>query len=193
MRIIAGTYRGRRLTTARDLSIRPTADRAKQTIFDMLSTRIDFERVDVLDLFAGSGSLGLEAVSRGARSVVFVEQSRRSIAVLEANIHSLGCEALCSIRQADVFWFLKNTRRRFDLVFADPPYALERIGELPLTIAESGVVNPGGYVVMEHSRSSSVAVPEDAFEVIRKPFGQTVVVLMRVRQSAAHSQDESRR
>ena len=98
MRIIAGTYRGRRLTTARDLSIRPTADRAKQTIFDMLSTRIDLERVDVLDLFAGSGSLGLEAISRGARSVVFVEQSRRSIAVLEANTRSLGCEAQCSIR-----------------------------------------------------------------------------------------------
>jgi 16S rRNA (guanine966-N2)-methyltransferase len=179
MRIIAGKYGGRTLVAARDLSIRPTTDRAKQTIFDILSTRIDVAGCRVLDLFAGSGSLGLEAISRGARSVVFVEQSRRSIQILEKNIRTLGCTDQCTVYQAEVFWYLKNVRTSFDLVFADPPYKLERIGELPRALHEAEVTAHHGYAVMEHSRHSAVTIPEGSFEVIRKPFGQTVVLIMK--------------
>ncbi|HXG38516.1 MAG TPA: 16S rRNA (guanine(966)-N(2))-methyltransferase RsmD [Bacteroidota bacterium] len=179
MRIIAGTYGGRVLSTLRDRSIRPTTDRAKQTIFDMLSARIDFKGIRVLDLFAGSGSLGLEALSRGAASVVFVENSRRSLTVLEQNIATLGCSDQCTVHQAEVFWYLKNVRQQFDLVFADPPYALERIGDLPTAIYESGVAKPGAYVVMEHSRKTPVRVPPDMYEAIIKPFGQTTVLFLK--------------
>jgi 16S rRNA (guanine966-N2)-methyltransferase len=111
MRIIAGSFGGRHLITVRDRSIRPTTDRAKQTIFDMLAARIAFDGIDVLDLFAGSGSLGLEALSRGARSVVFVEQSTRSLSVLEQNINSLNCRDHCIIHHAEVFWYLRTTRQ----------------------------------------------------------------------------------
>jgi 16S rRNA (guanine966-N2)-methyltransferase len=179
MRILAGTYGGRILSTLRDRSIRPTTGRAKKTIFDMLSARMDFNGITVLDLFAGSGSLGLEALSRGAASVVFVEQSRRSLTVLERNIAALGCREQCTIHQAEVFWYLRNTRQQFDLVFADPPYALERIGELPTAIYEAGVAKPGAYVVMEHSRVTPVQVPPEMYDAITKPFGQTTVLFLR--------------
>jgi 16S rRNA (guanine966-N2)-methyltransferase len=151
MRIIAGRFRGRSLKTVRDLSVRPTTDRAKQTIFDILTNRLDFDGIEVLDLFAGSGSLGLEAISRGARQAVFVDRSAQSLEGLESNIATLGCQEQCSVYSAEVFWFLKNTRRSFDVVFVDPPYRLERITELPEALYSSPVVRTGTFVVMEHS------------------------------------------
>lgn len=188
MRIIAGTYGGRTLSTLRDNSIRPTTDRAKQTIFDILSHRIDFDGIEVLDLFAGSGSLGLEAISRGARSVIFVEKSRQSIGMLEKNIAALGCAEQCTIHQADVFWYLKNTRHAFDLVFVDPPYALETIGKLPNAILQSGVAKPGTYIVMEHSRKTPEVQSLEQYDVIKKPFGQTIVLIMKPLPNRAKDQ-----
>lgn len=179
MRIIAGMYRGRTLAALRDLSIRPTADRVKQTIFDILSSRLELEGIGVLDLFAGSGSLGLEALSRGASHVTFIEKARSSLEALEKNIRKLGCEDRTTMHQADVFWFLRNAHQPYDLVFVDPPYALETIGTLPTAIAGSGVLRKGSYVVMEHSRESEVPVPEDSFEVLRKQFGQTVLLILK--------------
>ncbi len=179
MRIIAGMYRGRTLAAQRDLSIRPTADRVKQTIFDLLSTRIELDGAHVLDLFAGSGSLGLEALSRGAAHATFIEKTRTSLEALEKNIRTLGCENRATAHLADVFWFLRNAHQTYDLVFVDPPYALETIGTLPSVIAGSGVVRKGSFVVMEHSRESEVPVPEDSFEVLRKSFGQTVLLILK--------------
>jgi 16S rRNA (guanine966-N2)-methyltransferase len=184
MRIIAGSFKGRRLVSARDRSIRPTTDRAKQTIFDILSARIDFSRCSVLDLFSGSGSLGLEALSRGASHVTFVERSRQALAILERNIRELKCEDQTTVHQADVFWYLKNARHAVDIVFVDPPYKLEQIGELPAAVASSPVSAPGTFVVMEHSRESSVPIPE-SYEAIRKSLGQTVVLILRTIALAA--------
>ncbi len=179
MRIIAGTYRGRPLITARDRSIRPTTDRAKQTIFDMLSARFDWEGARVLDLFSGSGSLGLEALSRGATHATFVESARSSLDILERNIRALQCDDRATVYQADVFWYLRTTQQTFDVVFTDPPYRLERIGELPRRIHESPVTAHGTWVVMEHSRESAVELHETDFEIIRKPFGQTTVLVLK--------------
>lgn len=178
MRIIAGQYRGRSLRSVRDLSVRPTTDRAKQTIFDILSNRLDFDGIDVLDLFAGSGSLGLEAVSRGAHHAVFVDKAQQSLQVLESNIESLGCSDRCTVYSADVFWFLKNTRRSFDLVFVDPPYRLERVEALPSALYESSVLKDGAIVVMEHSKESLVKLSEAMYDITRKPFGQTTVLVL---------------
>ena len=179
MRIIAGDFRGRTLESVRDLSVRPTTDRAKQTIFDILANRIEFDGLDVLDLFAGSGSLGLEALSRGIKSVTFIDKARKSLEVLEKNVASLGCESQCSVYQADVFWYLKNINRSFDLVFTDPPYKLENIGVLPNAIYDSGIVHNGTYVVMEHSRESIIELNEQKYEILRKAFGQTTVLILR--------------
>lgn len=179
MRIIAGDYRGRLLESVPDLSIRPTTDRAKQTIFDILTNQIDFDGLDVLDLFAGSGSLGLEAISRGAQSVTFIDKSRKSLEVMEKNVASLGCQAKCSVYQAEVFWYLKNMKRVYDLVFADPPYKLENIGMLPNAIYDSGVVRNGSYVVMEHSRESGIELDQQKYTILKKPFGQTTVLILK--------------
>jgi len=181
MRIIAGQYRGRTLSSARDRSVRPTTDRAKQTIFDILSHRLDFNGIEVLDLFAGSGSLGLEALSRGAAHTVFVDKAKPSMHVLERNIAALGCQAQCTVYLADVFWFLKNTKRSFDLIFVDPPYKLATIGILPTTLFESATVKDGTFVVLEHSKESILECSESQYEVIRKPFGQTMVVVLKAR------------
>jgi 16S rRNA (guanine966-N2)-methyltransferase len=182
MRIIAGQHRGRSLTTVRDLSVRPTTDRAKQTIFDILSHRLDFDGIDVLDLFAGSGSLGLEAISRGARHAVFVDKTRDSLRVLEANIATLGCAERCTVYSADVFWFLRNTRRSFDLVFVDPPYKLEAIETLPNELFKSQVVREGSFIVMEHSKESNVELGDSMYDVVKKPFGQTTVLILKTKQ-----------
>jgi len=179
MRIIAGDFRGRLLQSVRDLSVRPTTDRAKQTIFDILTNRISFVGLDVLDLFAGSGSLGLEAVSRGIKTVTFIDKSRKSIGVLEKNIASLGCEAQCSVYQADVFWYLKNIHKTFDLIFVDPPYSLENIGTLPNAIYDSGSVHESTYIVMEHSKQSAIMLDEQKYEILKKPFGQTTVLILK--------------
>ena len=179
MRIIAGDFRGRSIESVRDLSVRPTTDRAKQTIFDILANRIEFDGLEVLDLFAGSGSLGLEALSRGVKSVTFIDKARTSLEVVEKNVAALGCESQCSIYQADVFWYLKNINRSFDLVFTDPPYKLENIGVLPNAIYDSGIVHNGTYVVMEHSRESIIELNEQKYEILRKAFGQTTVLILR--------------
>ncbi len=179
MRIIAGEFRGRSLESVRDLSVRPTTDRAKQTIFDILSNRIDFDGLDVLDLFAGSGSLGLEALSRGVKSVTFIDKARKSLEVLEKNVALLGCESQSSVYQADVFWYLKNMHRTFDLVFTDPPYKLENIGVLPNAIYDSGVLRNGTYVIMEHSRESVIELDKQKYEILKKAFGQTTVLILK--------------
>jgi 16S rRNA (guanine966-N2)-methyltransferase len=181
MRIIAGQFRGRRLLSARDRSVRPTTDRTKQSIFDMVSHRLNLEGIEVLDLFAGSGSLGLEALSRGARHVVFVDKARGSIQILEKNIDTLGCRPQCTVYPAEVFWFLKNTRRSFDLGFVDPPYRLEEIGSLPTSIYRSPVVRNGSYVVMEHSKESQIELSTAMYDILRKPFGQTTVLILQVK------------
>ena len=179
MRIIAGEFRGRLIESVNDMSVRPTTDRAKQTIFDILTNRIDFDGLDVLDLFAGSGSLGLEAISRGVNSVTFIDKARKSLEVIEKNAASLGCQARCSVYQADVFWYLKNIHRKYDLVFTDPPYKLENIGIIPNAIYESGFLSDGTYVVMEHSRESAIELDEQKYEILKKPFGQTTVLILK--------------
>jgi 16S rRNA (guanine966-N2)-methyltransferase len=184
MRIIAGEFRGRTLVSVPDLSIRPTTDRAKQTIFDILTNRLDFEGLNVLDLFAGSGSLGMEALSRGAQHVTFVEKSWKSLEVLEKNVRALGCENRSTRYQADVFWYLKNANATFDLVFADPPYKLATIGTIPNAIYDSHVLSDGVYVVMEHSRESKIDLDEQRYDIVTKSFGQTNVLILKAKISS---------
>ena len=179
MRVIAGTFRGRPLAAARDLSIRPTTDRAKQAIFDILANRLDFDGIEVLDLFAGTGSLGLEAISRGAGRATFVDSSRDSIAILEKNVRRLRCETHCRVHTADVFWFLRNTMQAYDLIFADPPFALPSLGTLPGAIHASKCARAGTYVVMEYGRNASVEISDKMFDATRKKFGQTTALILR--------------
>ena len=122
LRIIAGEWRGRRLTAPEGDTTRPTADRTRETLFSMLTSRLgSFEGLAVADLFAGSGALGLEALSRGAASALFVEQDAAAIRALRANIAALRAQTQCDVRAASVL-ALGPAKQPLDVVFLDPPY-----------------------------------------------------------------------
>lgn len=144
MRIIAGEARGRRLHSPRGMTTRPMMDRAREALFSSLAPLIPDSAV--LDLYAGSGSLGLEALSRGAASAVFVEQGKAALDALRRNVAMIGLGGL--VVASDVKRFLENSRDQFDLVFVDPPYAVElaSVSEILELIAER--VPPGGTVVL---------------------------------------------
>ncbi len=149
MRIISGKFKGRRISAPSHISARPTTDFAKEGLFNLFNNRIDFEGIDVLDLFAGTGSIGVEFVSRGCRSVVSVEQQERQAAFIRKLCVDLNIQNL-SVIKTDVFKFLASCRRRFDVIFADPPYDLPALPELPDWIFSKNLLADGGLFVLEH-------------------------------------------
>ncbi len=144
MRIIAGQARGRRLRSPRGMATRPMMDRAREALFSSLGELIRAGRV--LDLYAGSGSLGLEALSRGAASAVFVEQGRPALEALRENIGMVGLGG--RIVAEDVVRYLKSTGDQFDLVFVDPPYALDLASVSEILTLIAGRIPVGGTVVL---------------------------------------------
>ncbi len=174
MRIVGGRLRGQRLRAPTGAT-RPTTDRTREAIFNLAHSRIDLADARVLDLFAGSGALGLEALSRGAASAVFVEQRGAALATLRANAEALGLAAQCTVRRAEALRFLRRDEALYDLVLADPPYALDALDRLPdLALPR---LAPGGLLVLEHGADRDFGGHE-ALETSRR-YGQTVVSLFR--------------
>ena len=132
----------------KNITARPTTDFAKESLFNLLTNRMDLDGADVLDLFAGTGSISLECVSRGAREVTAVELAHTQQNFIIATSKSLGINNLHLIR-GDVFRYLKACSIRYDLIFADPPYALEELPTLPSLIVPA-LLKPGGLFVLEH-------------------------------------------
>ncbi|WP_394355733.1 16S rRNA (guanine(966)-N(2))-methyltransferase RsmD [Caldicoprobacter guelmensis] len=151
LRIIAGRWKGRRLLAVKGMHTRPTSDRVKEAIFNILQRCI--EGANVLDLFAGTGNLGLEALSRGCARVVFVEKDPRAVDVLNKNRASLGCTEQTAVIRDDVFHAIKrlSCQERFDIIFADPPYGKGLETPLLNAIAENDVLCQDGVVILEHS------------------------------------------
>ncbi len=175
MRIITGLYKGRVLKTVRDLSVRPATERVRQTLFNMLANRIDFDGIVVLDMFAGSGSLGFEALSRGATRVTFAEQGEEAVGFLEENARMLGCEDAVEILQMDAMGLLAARHGTYDLVFADPPYSYEHTGKIPGLLFEHGMIRPGGYLLIEHSTDLRFESTQLYSAGPEKKFGRTLV------------------
>ena len=153
MRIISGIYGGRRLSPPKNITARPTTDFAKESLFNLLYNRIDFEGIDVLDLFAGTGGIGIECVSRGAREVTAVEIAHVQQNWIIACCRQLGIKNLSLIR-GDVFKFISSCRTKYDLIFADPPYALEQLPTLPDVILERDILKENGWLVIEHGKDT---------------------------------------
>ncbi|WP_080902687.1 16S rRNA (guanine(966)-N(2))-methyltransferase RsmD [Parabacteroides sp. Marseille-P3160] len=152
MRIIGGKYRHRRFQVPPTFSARPTTDFAKENIFNVIWNLIDLEETDALDLFAGTGGISFELLSRGCRSVTAVEQNNAHAAFIAKVEKELNTGGLTLIR-GDVFRYLgASPGRSFDFIFADPPYALERLAEVPQLVLSSGLLKEGGLFVMEHSK-----------------------------------------
>lgn len=147
MRVITGTAKGRRLITLEGEDIRPTADKVKGAIFN--SIQFDIEGRCVLDLFAGAGQLGIEALSRGAKKAVFVDLNREAVKTVNANLEHCRLTENASVFNGDGISFLKTSREKFDIIFIDPPYKKQLASKvLPLV---SDVLNDGGIVVCETS------------------------------------------
>ena len=150
MRIVSGTLRGRRLNPPANLPVRPTTDFAKESLFNVLNNVIDFESLDVLDLFAGTGSISFEFISRGAGQVTSVDSNARCVEFIRKTALAWEIPNLEAVR-ADVFRFMKHPWKKVDLVFADPPYDLPDINKIPGLVSGSGILRPSGLFVMEHS------------------------------------------
>jgi 16S rRNA (guanine966-N2)-methyltransferase len=174
VRVIAGAHGGRRLQAPRGAATRPTSDRVREALFSVLGARVD--GAAVLDLFAGSGALGLEALSRGAAAVTFVDSAPAAVAAVRANLAALGVDA--ELRRADALRFLETasrSQRHYDLVFLDPPYRLaERLGR-PLSEALPAVLAPGAWVVAESDRRAPLELQLPLHDERR--YGDTLIRL----------------
>jgi len=175
VRVISGRFKGRRLHSIPDRSVRPATDRVKQTLFDTMSTRIDLEGTAVLDLFAGTGSLGLEALSRGAKSVTFVDSSPASLRCIEENLRSLGCAGSAEIVRGDAMAFLQRQKETFDLIFADPPYAFTGTPLIPSMVFEEPALAHAGYLLIEHTKNVIFHEASTFRTELTKKFGSTVI------------------
>ena len=130
-------------------TIRPTTDRSKEALFSIINSRYDLEELEVLDLFGGSGGVALEFSSRSAKNVVSVEKNRRVHQQFKEFVKTKGVEDLTPVC-SDVFGFLKHTNDQFDLIFADPPYDLKRIKDIPDIVLNHSVLRPDGLLIIEH-------------------------------------------
>jgi len=154
VRVVAGEFRGRRLAAPRGMRTRPTADRVREALFSMLG---DVSGARVLDLYAGSGALGIEALSRGAESAVFVERDPRAVAAIERNLESLGLQQ--EVRRQDAVRFLATAAGTYDLVFCDPPYDSASRLAGPLTEWLPGVTSEDARIVTESDKRTPLELP----------------------------------
>ncbi len=152
MRIIRGKYGKRRFDIPKNITARPTTDFARENLFNVLENMCDFEDKTALDLFAGTGAISLEFLSRGCREVTAVEQAPVQVSFIRSVVEKLGDTALRVIK-GDVFRFIATSSRSFDFIFADPPYDHPRFEEVPQLILDSPLVKPGSVVIIEHSRT----------------------------------------
>lgn len=178
MRVVGGEFRGRPLATPRDQSIRPTTDRAREAVFNVLAHRFGekLERARVLDLFAGTGALGLEALSRGASYAVFIEESAEGRGLIRSNVEAFGLTGRTKIFRRDATKLGEaGTMAPFGLLFADPPYG-KGLGELALQSARAGGwLAPGALCVVEESAAAAFQ-PGAGFSVIdERSYGETVI------------------
>ena len=153
MRIITGIYKGRHFDIPRNFKARPTTDFAKENIFNVINGHTDFDGTIALDLFAGTGSISLELLSRGCATVISVESDRDHATFIRKCMDKLNIENNILIR-GDVFRFIKSNRQQFDFIFADPPYALKELAQIPSLIFSKGILKENGLFVLEHGASN---------------------------------------
>ena len=184
MRIVAGRFRGARIEAPKGLATRPTSDRMRQALFNVLEhgpPRFDFEGTRVLDLFAGSGALGLEALSRGARHAVFIEESPAARAAIRRNVEALGLTGATKIWRRDAAKLGKaGTLQPFQLIFCDPPYG-KSLGERALEEAiNGGWTEQGAIAVLEEHADVAISWPLFFREIDRRRYGDTQIAIARL-------------
>lgn len=182
MRIIAGAAKGRRLSTPRDRRIRPTSDRVKESLFNILNVRLEsFKELRVLDLFAGTGNLGIEALSRGASEALFIDENREAADLIRKNLVATGMAGRGKIIQKEVLSVLKTLGEGplYDIIFLDPPYGMNLVPKA-LEVLHSLLSGPEAIVVAETAARETV--PDEAGylkQVDRRTYGDTALTFYR--------------
>ena len=182
MRIIAGQYKGRRVKTLDGLQVRPTSDRLRETVFNILAPRIAAARV--LDLCAGSGAMGIEALSRGASTVAFIEQNRRAHQTISDNLKHCGVVNGVRVINRDALTALKYLNEhgeQFDLIYFDPPYDAELYSPVLWLLAKSKLLKADGWLLVEHRRSMPLQESYETLQRFRElPQGETQLSFYRL-------------
>lgn len=156
MRIIGGQLRGLKLNPPSNLPVRPTTDLAKEALFNILNNQIEMEGITVLDLFSGTGNISLEFASRGAEQVTAIDRSVHCINYLKDTARKYGLSNVQTFK-ADVFKYLDMETEQYDLIFADPPYDLNRIPDIPKIVFDKGLLKPGGLLIVEHQSMQNLS------------------------------------
>lgn len=159
MRIIGGTYKGKQLIAPKNLPVRPTTDFAKEGLFNILNNKIDFEGLNVLDLFCGTGNITLEFASRGAKKIVSIDKHSPCLNYVKDTAKTLKLSSIYTER-ADVFKYLEKSGASYDLVFADPPYELENIPLIHDLVYKNNILNPEGVLIIEHGPKTNLSDKE---------------------------------
>lgn len=163
MRIIGGSHAGLRLQPPTSLPVRPTTDMAKEALFNVLQHRIDFAGSQVLDLCAGTGNVTFEIASRGAARITAVDIHFKCIQYINATAKKLELAAVKGIR-ADVLKFMASCKDQFDFIFVDPPYEMPQLPDIPRRIFDSGLLKPGGWLVLEHATTRKIPLHSSLVE-----------------------------
>lgn len=179
MRVITGSARGRVLETLPGEDVRPTTDRVKEAMFSIVQFELEGRRI--LDLFAGSGQLGIEALSRGAEYATFVDSSRDSIACVKSNLLKTGLKTNSSVVQSDSLTFIRTSRETFDIAFLDPPYGKGILQTaLPLVAKR---MSDGGVIICEHPKGEEMPDKAEDFEIFRVyKYGKTELTVYRKKE-----------
>lgn len=156
MRIIGGSLKGLRLNPPKNLPVRPTTDLAKEALFNILQNQIEFDNIKVLDLFCGTGNITYEFASRGADQVIAIDRSIHCINYVKDTARQHGLAQIKTYK-ADIFKYLQLETERYDLVFADPPYDLNQIPEIPKIIFDKNLLLPDGLLIVEHQSMQNLS------------------------------------
>jgi 16S rRNA (guanine(966)-N(2))-methyltransferase RsmD len=154
VRIVGGTFGGRKIEVSREFDSRPTTDFAKEALFNILANHFDFEEIKVLDLFSGTGSISFEFSSRGCPEIDLIELNHRSVQFIAKVAADLGMKGIHTVTM-DVFRFLPVCKKKYDVIFADPPYDMKNFQEIPKLVLEQQLLLPGGWFVLEHGKGQN--------------------------------------
>ncbi|NLI91390.1 MAG: 16S rRNA (guanine(966)-N(2))-methyltransferase RsmD [Peptococcaceae bacterium] len=172
MRVIAGNWKGRRLKSVKGMQTRPTANKVKGAIFNILSDKVINARV--LDLFAGTGSLAIEALSRGAAKAVLVEKNSSAWETIHENLHLLGADEKFALLRMDAFSFLNHNTEEFDLIFLDPPYHQGMINKVLSYLNRRPILHPKGVIIIETASDEEIGQDLFPYEImIEREYGDT--------------------
>lgn len=178
MRVISGSARGKKLLCAEGKDIRPTLDRVKESIFNIIA--FDIPNAFLLDMFSGSGALGIEALSRGAENAIFLDCDETSISVTKQNLKATHLESLATVIKTDSIEYVKSTDRKFDIIFIDPPYESDLYEKSLNAIKESSALTDNGFVLLEYDSEITPEFDLCGFEIVKeKKYGRVKILILK--------------